>query len=122
WGNYLVSGGRLTPQGNAWAGSVAWGDTATSSGSAVSWGVVCVSPDCGMSKSWRWQDGAYANVVWGAACGGGDCPTPWNTGTVTTTSDDGDTVVWGTSDDGDTVVWGTSCEAPTCGPFIWPNP
>jgi hypothetical protein len=83
------------------------------------------------------------NVVWGPACGGLDCQTPW-TGEIWGTTDEGDTVVWGTADEGDTVVWGTtdegdtvvwgttdgedtvvwgtSCTDPACEPTIWKTP
>jgi hypothetical protein len=133
WGNYLVHGGRLTASANAWTSDLVWGAAATTGGQTIRWGVVCVNASCDWTKTWRWQNGAYANVVWGTACGGDDCSTAWSPGTVSTTSEDGDTVVWGTSDDGDTVVWGTledgdtvvwgtACSDPSCEPVIWPRP
>jgi serine protease AprX len=134
WGNHLVSveGSRLTSTANAWTSGVTWGQTTTPGGQTVRWGVICVTAECEWTKSWKWQNAAYQNVVWGTACGSDDCSSGWSASTVSTTSedgdtvvwgttDDGDTVVWGTLDDGDTVVWGTACSDPSCEPVIWPG-
>ena len=135
WGNYLISGGRLTADGTAWGLDVTWGDQ-TASGRDVTWGLRCSSTDClSTSSSWRVGHSSSSNVVWGSICGGTDCTAPWTIALVTSTTDgetvvwgtdDGETVVWGTddgetvvwgTDEGETVVWGTSC--PTCVPIVW---
>jgi serine protease AprX len=135
WGNHVASGGRFTPDANAWSTSIAWGDGLTPEGQRVTWGVKCGLLGCATVTSETWQTscvnllctlldadvGAYPNVVWGALCGGADCPIAWSPGAVTATSDpDADTVVWGSSDtEGDTVVWGSSCTDPSCEPVVW---
>jgi len=143
WGNLAVKGGRLMPDGNAWATSVTWGAPATSSGSAVDWGAVCVTAGCEYAVGrWSLSTGKPRNVVWGSICGGQDCSTAWTVSGILAasegdtvvwgTSDEGDTVVWGTADEadtvvwgtideGDTVVWGTSCTSASCVPVIWPK-
>jgi serine protease AprX len=140
WGNYLFKNGRLTADANAWSTDVVWGTEATAAGAPVQWGVVCATASCDeVSGPWTWS-GSARNVVWGNACGGGDCDQPWSLNAVSGasdgdtvvwgTSDDGDTVVWGTieggetvvwgtSDGGDTVVWGTSCTSELCTPTLW---
>jgi hypothetical protein len=144
WGNHTASGGRLTPDANAWRTGTLWGGLISSSGAPIVWGVIC-SENCddgeGAWDSWGvictswncasadWLGIGSEDVVWGSKCGGGDCPsgTAWDrrdvggTTVVWGTSDgDGDTVVWGTTD-GDTVVWGTSYSDPSCEPVIWPS-
>jgi len=149
WGTHRVTGGRLSPDANAWQPGTRWGGTTSASGQPIVWGVIC-SADCdqgpGVWNAWGvhcvdpfcllppvWGSLGSQNVVWGAACGGADCPsgTPWNrdesddsmSGTTVvwgTSSSDGDTVVWGTTD-GDTVVWGTSCSDSSCEPVVWNN-
>ena len=149
WGNHLARGGRVTPDANAWALNVTWGDGATSAGQRITWGVICSPDGCDAPGTGPWQttcldlvcglldsDAASSpNVVWGAICNGTDCPLPWNARAVSsasalegdtvvwgTSDQEGDTVVWGTSDrEGDTVVWGTSCTDPACEPVVW-NP
>jgi serine protease AprX len=140
WGNYLVKGGRLTPDASAWATDVVWGATALPSGAPVEWGVVCGNWSCSnIEGPWRWT-GSARNVVWGNVCGGSDCSQPWSLTAVSAASDgetvvwgttddgetvvwgtvdNGETVVWGTSDTGETVVWGTSCSTDSCLPVIW---
>jgi len=97
WGNRMLSGAALSPDLVSWALGVVWGDPAQALVSSLD------------------------NVVWGALCGGLDCPIAWNNQLVTSTGDgEGDTVVWGTSDgEGDTVVWGTSCTDPSCDTVVW---
>ena len=103
WGNQLVSGGRFSPDASAWSADVAWGTGPTPRGDYVK------------------------NVVWGSACGGGDCQRQWTVeganddDSVVWGTDNADSVVWGTSDD-DSVVWGTSCDDPACEPAMWPHP
>src|SRR5204862_329412 len=46
------------------------------------------------------------NIVWGSACGGGDC----GDNIVWGTAADGDNIVWGTAGDGDNIVWGTASD------------
>jgi serine protease AprX len=142
WGNHTASGGRLTPDANAWRTGTLWGGMISTSGLPIVWGVIC-SENCDdgeggwdswgvICTSWNcvsadWLGIGSQDVVWGSQCGGADCPsgTSWNrrdvggTTVVWGTSDgDGDTVVWGTTD-GDTVVWGTSYSDPSCEPVIW---
>jgi serine protease AprX len=111
------------PDNTAWSGHIIWGNSLLSGPG--------VSPDL---VSWTigsmWGDPLQtlqtplANVVWGSACGGGDCQRSWNNRHVTTTSDpEADTVVWGTSDgEQDTVVWGTTCGDPSCATIVWGRP
>src|SRR5262249_14987942 len=115
WGNYLVTGGTLTADANAWAIDTEWGSTSTTIGDFIRWGVACAGDACTPGVgTWDWVTGVLANVVWGSACNGADCGVPWVASQLTTTADEGDTVVWGTSDEGDTVVWGTSCTNSSC--------
>jgi serine protease AprX len=132
WGNRLFQGGRLTTAANAWPTNVTWGDSNTSSGQTVEWGVICPTANCytGGGTWIPWGTTASAqNIVWGTRCGGADCD-PSSPGAFTTVAgaSDGDGVVWGTSagdgvvwgtTDGDGVVWGTSCTDPSCQPVIW---
>jgi len=148
WANHTASGGRLTPDANAWLPGTRWGALTSTSGQPIvwgvlddataigdSWGVICLSWNCG---SVDWGSIGSRDVVWGSLCGGWDCPsgTPWSGrdvdgSTVVWGTAEGDTVVWGTADgdtvvwgttDGDTVVWGTSYSDPSCEPVIWPSP
>jgi serine protease AprX len=144
WGNRLLQGGRLRADVNAWATDVTWGAPLTPGGQSVEWGVLCSTANCNsIIGPWRAESAQGVNVVWGPACGGLDCQTPW-TGEIWGTTDEGDTVVWGTADEGDTVVWGTtdegdtvvwgttdgedtvvwgtSCTDPACEPTIWKTP
>jgi serine protease AprX len=135
WGNYLARGGRLSADANAWSTAVTWGAGVTASGDRIRWGLMCTTAGCEETFGQPWQSVCAdllctvlsgdllqpPNVVWGALCGGLDCPLPWSASSVTATSDpEADTVVWGTNDsEGDTVVWGTSCQDPSCEPVIW---
>jgi serine protease AprX len=134
WGNHRASGGRLTPDANAWQPGTLWGGLLSASGQPIvwgviaqgtgtwhSWGVTCIDSSCLFPV---WTD--LQNIVWGAQCAGSDCPsgTLWSRGdiggtTVVWGTSEGDTVVWGTTD-GDTVVWGTSYSDPSCEPVVWP--
>ncbi len=133
WGNRLLSGGRLTADADAWSTNVQWGAQGN-----VSIGVRCESADCTETGGrWRVNTSSSRNIVWGQLCDGSDCGGPWTVDRVTTT-DDGETVVWGTdggetvvwgtdggetvvwgTDGGETVVWGTACTDPSCIPIIW---
>ena len=140
WGNYLFKNGRLTANASAWATDVTWGSTEAPAGAANEWGVMCADETCS-STSGAWSPASpRRNVVWGTACGGDSCQSPWTLAAISGASEgdtvvwgtvddgdtvvwgtvgDGETVVWGTSDSGDTVVWGTSCSGPACIPTIW---
>jgi hypothetical protein len=140
WGNHRVQGGRLTPTANAWGTDVTWGAAAAFDGQAVTWGVLCSSPDCSGATPDRWGAACVTvdcrvvvwgsvtseNVVWGWTCGGADCDaarsvplllslTPGTPGLVWSSATE-DTVVWGTADNGDTVVWGTADDGDT---VVW---
>jgi subtilisin family serine protease len=131
WGNHLISGGYLDPQGNAWALDTVWGDAHAANGfDNVIWGTNCGDFSCdnviwgtndgdnviwgtndGDNVIWGtndndnviWGTGADYNVVWGTDCGGADCDN-----VIWGTSDFFDNVIWGTADEGDNVIWGTS--------------
>ncbi len=148
WGNQRIGGGMIEPDANAWRTNVTWGANVTDDGDTVVWGTTCptteecdtvvwgTSDDSGGTVVWGTAsdpDGTVVwgtNVVWGTACGGGDCagviwgtdcdqqnPTPeecdnvvWGTSTCDQNdpTEQCDNVVWGTSeDDEDNVVWGT---------------
>jgi subtilisin family serine protease len=136
WGTRRIRSGVLDLSANAWGTSVVWGSPTIPSGLKVVWGWICsLQAGCGLPGTWTpwrvscanlmcssyvWGDSSSDNVVWGTSCGGADCSnnSSWSTtgNTAVSTSDDGDTVVWGTSDDGDTVVWGTSDDGDT---VVW---
>jgi hypothetical protein len=136
WGNYLVRGGRLTADANAWSTSVTWGAATTALGQSIDWGVICSMGTCtGDGGTWTrwgatcrdstcgdvtWGDGTSRNVVWGSTCGGTNCRTAWSIGAAGYPSEgvEGAAIVWGT-DDGDAIVWGTNCSDPSCEPVIW---
>jgi serine protease AprX len=153
WGNRIIRGGRILPGVNAWDLDIRWGSVSAGGGERVGWGDICTTTDCTVDSRvpWqvmcadascdnsRWSNGRSRNAVWGAKCGGADCPEAWSIGpfvssaaedtvvwgtddddtVVWGTGDETDTVVWGTSDDGDTVVWGTSCRDQTCPSVVW---
>ena len=113
WGNQRLRGGRPTAAASAWKPGVEWGAAKTPAGQTVDWGVRCSSDNCdGSSVKWSatcadtgcqtFDWGTARNVVWGARCGGNDCPEPW---TVAAARDE--SVVWGTAVD-ESVVWGTT--------------
>jgi hypothetical protein len=79
WGNYLVNGGRLDANANAWQTGTLWGATPTALGQPIAWGLVC-EVDCdGGSGVW---------VSWGVSCANMSCTSlDWGAG-----SQD---VVWG---------------------------
>ena len=129
WGNYRISPDELAGGANAWRTDVIWGAVSTSSGQSITWGSGCQDVACATLVSADSQVVSIGgsslvvttstatvtvvsdNVVWGSACGGANCTTAaWSPAMVGSTSDDGDTVVWGSSDDGDTVVWGSSSD------------
>jgi serine protease AprX len=123
WGNRRVVGGVLTPDANAWAPGVTWGDPTRAGGPIwwgfrpvigqgeviewTPWGTSCADPVC---LSVTWQAGSE-NVVWGSECGGDDCSTHESRAAagdaLVWSSEDQDTIVWGTHDQ-DTIVWGTT--------------
>jgi serine protease AprX len=148
WGNYLLRDGVLAADANAWPAAITWGAASSPDGARIGWGWTCRTLVCDPADASDWSawqmpctgllcqllgtsSATYPNVVWGSACGGGDCQVPWTTTLVSgSTADgdtvvwgtgtaDGDTVVWGTTSDGDTVVWGTSCADPSCAPVVW---
>jgi serine protease AprX len=124
WGNHRLSGGVISPAGNAWGTNVVWGMAKTlgMTGDNVVWGtmagdnVVWGTAQDGDNVVWGtsfngdnvvWGTMAAGdNVVWGTDCGGADCDTA-----VWGVASDGDNIIWGTASDGDNVVWGTSTDA-----------
>jgi serine protease AprX len=129
WGNRLVIGGRLMAGANAWLPTVAWGAEAAADGEPIEWGQICTSADCtepgALWEPWTLQAGSH-NVVWGLACGGGNCSGEWLLAaadadeSVVWGTDEAESVVWGTSDD-ESVVWGTGCDDTACEPVVWPH-
>jgi serine protease AprX len=141
WGNYLFKNGRLSADASAWPADVTWGSMVAPGGAPIDWGVICADATCSTTAGPWALTSAHRNVVWGNACGGDSCESPWSLAGVTPALDNGDTVVWGTLDDGDTVVWGTiadgetvvwgtsdsgetvvwgtSCSGPACIPSLW---
>jgi serine protease AprX len=125
WGNHRLSGGVISPAGNAWGTNVVWGMVKTlgMTGDNVVWGTMATGDNVVWGTA---QDGdnvvwgtsfngdnvvwgtmaAGDNVVWGTDCGGADCDTA-----VWGVASDGDNIIWGTASDGDNVVWGTSTDA-----------
>jgi len=117
WGNHLISGGYLSPRGNAWANSVVWGTAKTVSGLNIVWGT-----DCGYGCDnivWGTGDVNGDNIVWGT---GGDDNIVWGTGgddnIVWGTMFSADNIVWGTGGD-DNIVWGTDCGGGDCDNIVW---
>jgi subtilisin family serine protease len=107
WGNHQISGGYLSPRGNAWANNVIWGSARTVSGLNIVWGT-----DCGSNCDnivWGTQDANGDNIVWGT---GGDDNIVW--GTMSRL----DNIVWGTGGD-DNIVWGTDCGGGDCDNIVW---
>ena len=99
WGNWRITGSRLTAVSAAWLAD-------------TDWGTPCGEARC---SAFLAEASEPRNVVWGTRCEGGNCAERWLLSSVATAYDDtvvwgtDDTVVWGTLDD-DTVVWGTSEE------------
>jgi subtilisin family serine protease len=128
WGNRLYKGGRFTGAANAWGSDVTWGAATDAGDHIVSWGLRCTTTDCSSTSGpWRVGQVYSRNVVWGSLCGDADCTIPWTIEAVSS-SEEGETVVWGTgdgetvvwgTDEGETVVWGTSCPDPSCSPVPW---
>jgi serine protease AprX len=122
WGNHRLSGGVISPFGNAWEAGVVWGVAKDGEGDNIVWGtegegdniVWGTAADEGDNIVWGTVDEGD-NIVWGTDCGGDDCfNIVWGTAAdeadniVWGTADEGDNIVWGTADEGDNIVWGTS--------------
>ena len=134
WGSHSVTGGAISPSGNAWALNIVWGTAQDDEGDNIVWGTACetdcrnivwgtASDDEGDNIVWGTSDDEGDNIVWGTAsddegdnivwgtdCGGDDCfNIVWGT---SSSDDEGDNIVWGTAsdDEGDNIVWGTSGE------------
>src|ERR1019366_3669822 len=105
WGNHELSGGILSPTGNAWAGGTNWGAASTASGAHVVWGTAVADPDnivwgTAGDDNIVWGTAGDDNIVWGTAAGGDNIV--WGTSAS-------DNIVWGTASDDDNIVWGTDC-------------
>ena len=110
WGNHLISGGYLNPQGNAWSTQVVWGAANGPKGSRdhIVWGT-----DCGVSCDnivWGTDDMNGDNIVWGTARRRQHRLGHQHSATTSSgaPSSDGDNIVWGTD-----AATTTSCGAPT---------
>jgi serine protease AprX len=113
WGNHMLTGGVLSPNGNAWMPGVEWGWAYTqgTDGDNIVWGtsndgdnIVWGTADDADNIVWGFSaDGD--NIVWGTDCGGADCDhVIWGA------HDALDNIVWGTAADGDNIVWGTAAD------------
>ena len=113
WGNYRVTGGVLSPDGNAWARGTTWGALRTTTGAPIVWG--------------QTDD---QNIVWSTG-GSDDQNIVWSTtddsNIVWSTTDDSN-IVWSTSDDNNivwstatvtNVVWGRDCGGANCERVTW---
>jgi serine protease AprX len=117
WGNHMISGGYLSPRGNAWANNIVWGTATTVSGLNIVWGTDC---DRGCDNIvWGTGDVNGDNIVWGTA---GNDNIVWGTGgddnIVWGTMFSGDNIVWGTNF-ADNIVWGTDCGGGDCDNIVW---
>src|SRR5688572_27310282 len=102
WGNYLVTGGLPTPDGNAWSLDLSWGALTTPSGSSVVWGTNIV-----------WSTRADGNIVWSTARNGLDQNIVWSTAGAD------QNIVWSTGRDRDgNIVWSTA-RAVQDGNIVW---
>ena len=123
WGNRRVSGGVLTPNGNAWGTELPWGAPATAAGANIVWGENCLDPACdnivwGNNVVWGtdgddnivWGNTDDDNIVWGNSDGDNIV---WGNG-------DDDNIVWGNGDD-DNIVWGNDCGGEDCDNIVWGN-
>jgi subtilisin family serine protease len=117
WGNHRLSGGYLSPRGNAWASNIVWGTAKTVNGLNIVWGTNCGS-GCD-NIVWGTHDANGDNIVWGT---GGNDNIVWGTGgsdnIVWGTMSRLDNIVWGTGG-GDNIVWGTDCGGGDCDNIVW---
>ncbi len=121
WGNHRISGGVISPFGNAWEIGVVWGAGKDDEGDNIVWGTAC-EDDC-FNIVWGTAAGEGDNIVWGTGAEGDNIV--WGTGAegdniVWGTSDgEGDNIVWGTAGEGDNIVWGTDCGGDDCFNIVW---
>ena len=120
WGNHRLSGGVISPFGNAWELGVVWGVAEDTEGDNIVWGTACEG-DC-FNIVWGTAGDEGDNIVWGTADEGDNIV--WGTGDegdniVWGTTDEGDNIVWGTSEEGDNIVWGTDCGGDDCFNIVW---
>ncbi|MCC7416383.1 MAG: S8 family peptidase, partial [Acidobacteria bacterium] len=109
WGNHRLRYGVLDPNANAFSVGTNWGVAHADNGDNIVWGTACGAGDCDNIVWGTADDGD--NIVWGTADDGDNIV--WGTADdgdniVWGTADEGDNIVWGTADDGDNIVWGTS--------------
>jgi serine protease AprX len=139
WGNRVLNGGVINPNGNAWALNIVWGTAMTrlSGGDNIVWGTRCgggcdniVWGTVGKGDNIVWGTAGGDNIVWGTA--GGD-NIVWGTagkgdnivwGTkggdnIVWGTKGGDNIVWGTAGKGDNIVWGTGCGRGDCDNIVW---
>jgi serine protease AprX len=120
WGNHRISGGVISPFGNAWEIGVVWGVAEDNEGDNIVWGTAC-EDEC-FNIVWGTATSEGDNIVWGTS-GEGD-NIVWGTdgegdNIVWGTAGEGDNIVWGTSDEGDNIVWGTDCGGDDCFNIVW---
>jgi serine protease AprX len=123
WGNKRVSGGVLTPNGNAWDNELMWGAAGTDDGENIVWGDNCADPNCEnivWGNNIVWGENDDDNIVWG---NDDDDNIVWG-------NSDGDNIVWGNGDDDnivwgndgdDNIVWGNDCAGEDCENIVWGN-
>jgi subtilisin family serine protease len=108
WGNQRLTGGVISPKGNAWGLNIVWGTAAGGAGENIVWGTLC-GGDC---ENIVWGTLAdVENIVWGTASAIENIV--W--GTVR----DGENIVWGTLDSSENIVWGTACGSSDCENIVW---
>jgi serine protease AprX len=118
WGNHLISGGYINPQGNAWSPQVVWGAAQSLNAANIVWGT-----NCGYTCAnivWGTNDQNGANIVWGTSLNAANIVwgTSLNAANIVWGTSLSDNIVWGTSFD-DNIVWGTDCGGADCDNIVW---
>jgi serine protease AprX len=106
WGNHRISGGVISPYGNAWDIGVVWGASEDGEGDNIVWGTTC-DFECD-NIVWGTAENEGDNIVWGTNDDGEGDNIVWGTDDDGEGDGEGDNIVWGTSGEGDNIVWGTS--------------
>ena len=116
WGSHSVSGGAISPSGNAWALNIVWGTASDDEGDNIVWGTAC-QESCRNIVWGTVSDDEGDNIVWGTVSDDEGDNIVWGTAS----DDEGDNIVWGTAsdDEGDNIVWGTDCGGDDCFNIVW---